>query len=467
MPHSSGGGSHGGGSHGSHGGSSGSGGVSHHYYPGARRYRRHYRNGSRPDDYVYSRSLPRATGIINIVMTVVFGSMFTTIFGFSLASSAPKKLDVDYPEPEYRVFDFANLIDDDADLEDALAEYNDTTGICPVIYTVTDEEWEDDYVDLEACSYSYYVDRFNDEKHFVIVFSVPQDQIEAYKSGELEVADFSWEATQGDETDYIITEKEFSEFADNVMDKLEGGDRPEDAFTYAFEKFTDSADKLLNPSAVQKMSRFTPLLFVSLFFIIPIVMMIASVIKNKNIEYEEVPLSDEDEKRASAPSPYGQSNPYNPYGKGAGNPDMSSVPSAIKVFMTMFMSIFLIVGLSILFSGISELVKGSFTGIFMVMFGSFWTLIMLIIFVTSVKSFRGKKKDYGAPLTADYPKAEYPDAKPLTSDPVTSEPVTADYPEPDKYEETQKTSFLDVFSGTNHTDYDDEDYKRMKRKGYE
>ena len=45
MPHSGGGGSHGGGSHGgSHGGGS-SHRTSHTYFPGARRYRRHYNDG--------------------------------------------------------------------------------------------------------------------------------------------------------------------------------------------------------------------------------------------------------------------------------------------------------------------------------------------------------------------------------------------------------------------------------------
>ena len=73
MPHSSGGGSHGGGSHGgSHGRGSGNH-VSHHYFPGARRYRRH-RHGY-DDEYVDARSKPQKVGIFTVILVMAYSGI--------------------------------------------------------------------------------------------------------------------------------------------------------------------------------------------------------------------------------------------------------------------------------------------------------------------------------------------------------------------------------------------------------
>ena len=90
MPHSGGGGSHGGGSHGgSHGGSSSR--TSHTYFPGARRYRRHYTDG-RPDEYFYTNGRPQKTTLSGIAFIGIFGVVFTALMGMGMGISIPKKL---------------------------------------------------------------------------------------------------------------------------------------------------------------------------------------------------------------------------------------------------------------------------------------------------------------------------------------------------------------------------------------
>ena len=113
MPHSGGGGSHGGGSHGgSHGGGS-SHRTSSHYFPGSRRYRRHYYDG-REDEYFYSNATPRKNGLSGILFILIFGGFFLFSMCFSIFNSAPKKLEENYIRPSSRIIDNIDIIDNDS-----------------------------------------------------------------------------------------------------------------------------------------------------------------------------------------------------------------------------------------------------------------------------------------------------------------------------------------------------------------
>ena len=167
MPHSSGGGSHGGGSHGgSHGGSSGPR-ISSHYFAGSRRYRRHHYSTGQ-DEYIYASSKPQKTSIASIVLVAVAGAVFTGATGMGVFSEIPRKLHAHYLDSP-AVHDAIDAFADDESLEDVLDDYQELTGICPVIYSVYDEDWEDEYEDLEAYAYDTYVDNFKDEDHWVFV----------------------------------------------------------------------------------------------------------------------------------------------------------------------------------------------------------------------------------------------------------------------------------------------------------
>ena len=84
---------------------------------------------------------------------------------------------------------------------------------------------------------------------------------------------------------------------------------------------------------------------------------------------------------------------------------------------------------------------------------SLFTMIKLLV------AFGKSGKDKGNPLTAEYPTAEMP---------------TADYPDAQPITPSQDRSGIDASFyastyGSAKSDYDsdDEDYKRMKRQGYE
>ena len=272
MPHSSGGGSHGGGSHG--GGSQGSSGprVSRSYYPGARRYLRHHRN-SGLDEYVYASSKPRRANLSSIIILIIFFAIFALGIGASTFNDMPKRLNGLYDNPA--VHDDIDVIKDDEALTQTLKDYYVLTGICPVVYTVYDEQWSSRnpnldviYEDLETYTYFKYVDNFEDEKHFVIVYSVPMEGQELYEQGKIDVPDYSWEAVQGDDTDPIITESMFRKFSNIVQVNLEKGRDPGKAFEAAFEYAFENAESKLNPSVgswiANSLSSMFPLLFVAL-----------------------------------------------------------------------------------------------------------------------------------------------------------------------------------------------------------
>ena len=476
MPHSSGGGSHGGGFHGG-GGSHGSSGnhISNHYYPGARRYIRHHRNTG-VDEYVYSRSKPQRANLSGIVVIIIMAVFFVGMTGMAINQDKPRRLNGLYDSP--KVYDDINVIDDDEALTEKLEEYYVLTGICPVIYTVYNEEWSSysnpnlsySYADLESYAFFKYTDNFPDEKHFVIVYSVPKQSQRLYEQGEIAVPDYSWEAVQGDDTDLIITESMFERFGNIVEDDLEKGAGPGVAFENAFEYARKNADAKLNPavgtSILKMFTSSMPMLFALGIFIPMIIMSIKSYKKDRDVEYEEVPLDENDIAQASTVD--GVS--VNGYSKSFSE-STDKISKVGSVFGIIFMIPFLLVGVGVTVTGLIALgaAEDHMVGIFFTLFGIVWSLISFAMFFQMLKTFiKGKKKADVTPLTAEYPKAEYPKAEyPKADYPDIS--GTSQTNQPAQPFQPSQTEFDPTFFQPAKSDIedDDEDYKRMKRKGYE
>jgi len=216
MPHSSGGGSHSGGSHGgSHGGSfhssssrsSGSGyrssapRVSRSYYAGAHRYV--YYSMHRPVYYYSSKKVDasnwKKTAISTSIVMVVW-----LLFGFFLCCDGffpPKPLPLDYKETDLIITDDASVLTDGStdDIYTTFQEFQKTTGITPALLTTYDETWKGYYNTLEDYAYDVYVNWFDDESHWLIVYSEPEYHDPTF-------TDWKWEGMQGNDTDRIITE---------------------------------------------------------------------------------------------------------------------------------------------------------------------------------------------------------------------------------------------------------------------
>ena len=458
MPHSSGGGSHGGGTHGgSHGGSSGAR-VSTHYFTGARRYRKHHISTG-TDEYVYATSKPQKTGLGNIIFISVFGAAFM-VFGFAgILSDRPNKLKTESWETA-AVYDDIEIIDDKDDLIESMQDFQDITGICPVLYTTYDDDWIGQYDDLEDYAYSVYVDNYSDEFHFVIVYSIPESDVPLLKYADIGVADFSWEAIQGDDTDKILTETTFMHFAEKVHLELNRGKNPGKAFSDGFEYLNDRLDDQLKPGSTSRIMSIVlsciPLMLVAGVFVLILSLNITRYKKEKDIKYEEVPL-DVGVKypNHSLSTAVTGSNHYKEfhYDLTKGGP----VPKAAKTLTVAITVPFIIVGIILTVSGIGTASSSDrFTGIFMIIFGLVWTFFSAFTLIKMVTAFaKEDKKADTAPLTAEYPKTEYPDVKPVNSTVPSSSVDRTEF----------DSQFFD--NAKSNIEDDEEEYRRMKRKGYE
>lgn len=210
MPHSSGGGSHGGGFHSGgsfHSSSShGSGGrsgpsTSRHYFPGAYRYV--YYSHSRPV-YFYGTGAVKKGNWKSVCITNAAFILIWFLFGWAIfgdSFSAPSRLSMDYEDTRILIGDDASLLSDEEcdEIYDVFLEFQQKSGITPAFRTVYNEEWKGNYSSLENYAYDMYVNAFEDESHWLLVYSEPENANGAFD-------DWYWEGMQGDDTDSIITQ---------------------------------------------------------------------------------------------------------------------------------------------------------------------------------------------------------------------------------------------------------------------
>ena len=465
MPHSGGGGSSGGGFHSGSSGSSNH--VSSHYFPGARRYRKYYTDG-RPDEYVYANSKPSKTSLSSLIVITVMGLIFILAAGFAVYSDKPRFLVPKYSD-DPAIHDLIGAIEDRKELLELMKTYNKATGICPVIYTVFDEEWNRDYENLEKYAYDKYVSNFSDEQHYLIVYSVPVKAAEVGPDGILTSSEFKWESMLGDETDLILTESVSNKIGKAIQNDLKAGKGPGKAFVSGFKVAITSAENKLNPSparaVVNLVSGSIPLLLILAIFIPLIILMFKSYKKDLAMNIEEVAL---DVEPAEVPglktftnANGGRVTTYQGQGFSSKSVDYSASNPASAKFVSVISLVmlipFVLVGIGVIVGGSVLLASGAGDkagGVFMLIFGVVWTFISLAILISLLTTASKAKKNAENPLTAEYPKAEYPDMKPVT--PTSARP-------------TEQTEFDPQFFGSAKSDYeaDDEDYKRMKRKGFE
>ncbi|MDO5559892.1 MAG: hypothetical protein Q4F95_09885 [Oscillospiraceae bacterium] len=249
MPHSSGGGSHSGGSHSSggshHSGHSGGGPtISRRPFKNSRRYIYHDRHGM--EQSIYCTQLPKKQSLGTLIFQLLFLLPFFAVGGFMAFLAIKQMMPPSPMKPlssfsDVHISDDADVLDNENKLENTLREFQKTTGICPYIMTVYDSDWKENYDDLEAYSFSLYVNHFPDEQHFLVVYSQPDD------AEDQSFVDWSWEGMQGDNTDDIISERNFSKFQNDLQKYLT---RDDVTVSEAFDNaFTHSLDYIMTKSS--------------------------------------------------------------------------------------------------------------------------------------------------------------------------------------------------------------------------
>lgn len=203
MPHSSGGGSHSGGSHGgSHGSSSTP--VYNHYVPGTHRFV-YYKNG-RPN-YYYSTKIATDDYATVGKFLNIFGAVWISICLVMLVMTSwknPQKLNSNTINIT-SVWDDADVLstDEEQELTQLLKSFKNDTGISVVIHTIHENEWSSHFYSLENYTYDEYLNIFNDETCWLLVYATDEGE---------EFEDWEFEGMQGNDTNYILSTNRTHEF---------------------------------------------------------------------------------------------------------------------------------------------------------------------------------------------------------------------------------------------------------------
>lgn len=251
MPHSSGGGSHSGGSHGgsSHSSSSGSRGssgssirTSHTYFPGAYRYVRYHDGGM---DYVYSNdsSLNKSSRSKLSLLLLLFYVPFI-IAGIFMATQSvcvPRKMHMSY-SPSVQVVDNTHYVsnEEQALVVDSAKSLYETTGVPICVVFDRNAVWETNYNSLENYAYDLYVNRYDDEDHWLIVYT--DDGVDRQDVNNF--SDWYFEGMQGDNTDPYLPERITSKFNGDLNRALtDKSNSTGEAFAIAFTNMAENAGK--------------------------------------------------------------------------------------------------------------------------------------------------------------------------------------------------------------------------------
>lgn len=226
MPHSSGGGSHSGGSHSSHSSSShhSSGGGSHRggshssyqkpivVTSPTRGYSRYafYRNGGIRYEYIKDKP-EHASPVFWIIYAVsVLPFIIMACMCMSSFVQVIKPLDPATYNSVVQIEDYADYLTDaeEADLLETFTAFRDKTGIACDLVTCRNEDWQNNYDNMEPYAYDLYVNRWSDESHWLFVYSEPE---EIPEDG---FVDWYWEGMQGNDTDILLPASVVDEFTE-------------------------------------------------------------------------------------------------------------------------------------------------------------------------------------------------------------------------------------------------------------
>lgn len=221
MPSSHGGGFGGGGSFRGGGGfSSGGSGNGPRFstkrpFPGATRF---YYIGAygRPYYFYYSGTPRRQNPIIKIIPLVFISLFIAFAFGIILSNFFPQKLkDSECAKTGVYLIDDANIVSDENYFNNAVNGFLEETGIETTLLTLTESNFPKAYgsldkYSLEDYAYDTYLNIFNDEGHYLIVFAL-------YDNGE-----YLWLDMTGDIASNLIDDDAFKVFQSYMIKNLDG-----------------------------------------------------------------------------------------------------------------------------------------------------------------------------------------------------------------------------------------------------
>lgn len=254
-------------------------GIGGKFYAGSRIHLNDPNDGT--DRYLGSASLAKTNKNFarSIVITTIIALFVNFFLGVGLKLSTTKLESSEFMESV--ISDDSGVIADKTELDGLLSEYRELTGIVPVVYTVYEEDWKATGANsLSQYALYKYMEMTSDERHFVIVCSVPKDKTsKAYKIA----------AAQGNETDNIITTAMYWKFLGTFKLGILKGDDPGKALYSAFRFAGKDAEVKLNPTLGNKILTMfdnIPLMISLLAFLVIYIVLITRYVKERKAGFE-------------------------------------------------------------------------------------------------------------------------------------------------------------------------------------
>jgi len=366
---------------------------------------------------------------------------------------APERLEGHYDSPESHIMGYSYLENTD-ELEEALVKFEDTTGVCPIVYCTYNSDWTT-YKDLEDYAYDLYVSNYSDEEHFMIVYSIDPD----------DTGDWYWEYMIGDDTDDILTSGKLEKLGKTFQKDLEQGTEPGEALTRYFDEAADYV--MLAKSETTNV--FPPLIFMMMIMVFFIVAMIMSL-RQYNRKYERV-----DKQGNPIDDGQPEETPETVPGIKLDSEKVKKVSALSTVIVFVAVIPFVIIGIRTLARAITAFGDGSSNATFLLVFALVWNGVIVAIVISAISKLLKARKET---VSSD---ADVRRAETFAQAARQKEPAAPDYPQPDvmdkpveaKMNTFEKAQVYDenlidaALNRESHVDYDDEDYNRMKRDGFE
>lgn len=238
------------------------------------------------DRYVEKNSKPILVTLGSIFAVAIVALAISGLVGMSLHSLTPAKLPMDNVQDIETIHDDAMLLQDQDMVNAKLTEFRDLTGICPVVYTAYDEDWQEMFPSLEIYAEYLYYSNYNDLQHFVIVFSIPGSDAGMTARGEK--PHYAFEIHQGKSTEAILGSILVGKFKSNIIENISNGSGFDGAVVNSMEMVRADAYGRMNPSTARRAVNlgiaFLPMVITVVFFTVWIVRVIRKYVRERKVE---------------------------------------------------------------------------------------------------------------------------------------------------------------------------------------